>query len=106
MGIVAWYEINKTYVAKVLCENKDKPQMKCCGKCYLNKQLKKTEGSTDGKQLPVKTEKTEPAIMHIAGNIIPPVFIAVNTLVHHAQYTSPQGYNGIADIFHPPPYIA
>lgn len=37
----ASYLINKGYIAKYLCENKDKPKMNCCGKCFLKKQLKK-----------------------------------------------------------------
>ena len=50
MYFVAWlrpvmpfieYEINKKYIAEVLCENKDKPMMHCNGKCHLKKQLKK-----------------------------------------------------------------
>ncbi len=47
LSIVAWYEYNKQYIAANLCENRDKPQMKCCGKCYLNKQLKKADKSDE-----------------------------------------------------------
>lgn len=61
LGIVAWYQLNKTYVATVLCENRDKPELKCCGKCYLRKQLKKTEDGTPetGKNIPSKASKSE-----------------------------------------------
>ncbi len=31
------YITNYDYIANVLCENKDKPQMNCDGKCYLSK---------------------------------------------------------------------
>ena len=41
--IQAEYLLNKSYIAAVLCENKDKPMMHCNGKCYLSKQLKKQE---------------------------------------------------------------
>lgn len=37
------YQLNIEFIKKELCENKDKPQMKCNGKCYLNKQVKKAE---------------------------------------------------------------
>ena len=37
------FTINHEYIAKVLCINKDKPEMKCNGKCHLAKQLNKTE---------------------------------------------------------------
>lgn len=34
------YYANYDYIATVLCENRDKPYLKCNGKCYLEKQLK------------------------------------------------------------------
>jgi hypothetical protein len=37
------YQLNKSCIAATLCENRDKPQMKCEGKCYLCKRLKNEE---------------------------------------------------------------
>lgn len=37
------YEINKDYITKTFCENKDKPKMHCNGKCHMHKQLKEQE---------------------------------------------------------------
>ncbi len=34
------YAINYDYIANVLCINKDKPALKCNGKCHLKKELK------------------------------------------------------------------
>jgi hypothetical protein len=42
-GIVAYYELNKEYIASTLCENKAKPKMQCNGKCYLSKKIKAQE---------------------------------------------------------------
>ncbi|MCE9538498.1 MAG: hypothetical protein K8R85_04665 [Bacteroidetes bacterium] len=33
------YEINKEYITKKYCENKNKPKMHCNGKCHMVKQL-------------------------------------------------------------------
>nr|WP_294869711.1 hypothetical protein [uncultured Pedobacter sp.] len=41
--IYAGFELNKNYIASVLCENRDKPMMHCNGKCYLMKKLKQAE---------------------------------------------------------------
>ena len=41
------YVVNYDYIANVLCENKDKPQLQCNGKCYLAKQLKKAQREQD-----------------------------------------------------------
>ena len=35
------YIVNYDYIVKELCENKDKPELKCNGKCHLAKQLAK-----------------------------------------------------------------
>jgi hypothetical protein len=39
--IVAQYYANKDYIARNLCENRDKPKMHCDGKCCLKKKLAK-----------------------------------------------------------------
>lgn len=39
--ILVNYVINKEDISKNLCENRDKPQMHCNGKCHLMKQLKR-----------------------------------------------------------------
>ena len=41
--VFATFKINQKYIATNLCENRDKPQMNCEGKCYLMKKLKQAE---------------------------------------------------------------
>jgi hypothetical protein len=41
--IIADYQLNKDFIAKNLCENRDKPQMHCNGKCHLMKQIEKDQ---------------------------------------------------------------
>ena len=43
LAVIAWYQVNKEYIAATLCENKAVPQMQCNGKCYLSKQMKASE---------------------------------------------------------------
>jgi hypothetical protein len=42
------YLLHKDYIAKNLCVNRNKPHSCCKGKCYLVKQLKKTNTNTEG----------------------------------------------------------
>jgi len=35
------YVVNYDYITKVLCENKEKPELQCNGKCHLMKELAK-----------------------------------------------------------------
>ena len=38
-GVTTYWLANRAYIASSLCENRDKPQSKCNGKCYLKKKL-------------------------------------------------------------------
>ncbi len=38
--IVMSFELNRDFIAKTLCENRNRPQLNCDGKCYLAKKLK------------------------------------------------------------------
>ena len=47
------YYLNKDYIAKNLCENRNKPEMNCCGKCCLKKKLvndEKDQSPSSGSQ--------------------------------------------------------
>lgn len=46
-GTMAYYRANRDYIARVLCENRDKPQLHCDGKCYLAKKLKAQQDKQD-----------------------------------------------------------
>lgn len=41
--VYAGFEINKSFIVKELCENRDRPEMKCEGKCFLKKRLAAAE---------------------------------------------------------------
>lgn len=62
------YMVNYDYIVNTLCENRDKPEMNCNGKCHLSKELAKEAGADDNNPLNSKTSKTE----------IPQVFISEN----------------------------
>lgn len=46
-GTIAYYNVNKEYITRVLCQNRDKPQLHCNGKCYLAKKLKEQQQKQD-----------------------------------------------------------
>lgn len=99
------YIANYDYIVNVLCENIDKPELECDGKCYLSKELAKEAGADDKNPLNSKTSKTE----------IPQVIISENVneyeFVLQADHTSIEeiGYlpnlNSLlltSGIYHPP----
>lgn len=109
LGLVAWYELNKTYIASVFCENKSKPELKCCGQCYLRKQMRKAEGEhkTPGKNTPAKVQKTE----------IPEFMVSEQLLLVYAPLPEGRGdfpagrswhvlFRPADALFHPPPAVS
>jgi len=45
---IVQYDLNKNYISKVLCENRDKPKMHCNGKCILMKRMAAAEENQPG----------------------------------------------------------
>ncbi|MDR6922856.1 MULTISPECIES: hypothetical protein [Chryseobacterium] len=63
---LAEYAVNYDYISKVLCINKSRPEVHCNGKCYLTKELAKTN-DTDSSPL----NKTKTSGQKILDTYIP-----------------------------------
>lgn len=46
-GSIAYYNLNRDYIARVLCENRNRPELHCDGQCYLAKKLKAQQDRQD-----------------------------------------------------------
>ena len=101
---VVEYILNYDYIAKVLCENKAKPELKCNGKCHLMKQLAKASETEKSEQKDKKSNvKVEweipfvlPEIESINLQIKPTYFILT------PFYTNQYSYTLNTSFFHPP----
>jgi hypothetical protein len=56
MWIVLSFKINQDYIAKVLCINRDKPEMHCNGNCVLMQRIKASE-EKERKEIPQKLKE-------------------------------------------------
>lgn len=103
LGVIVWYQANIDYVAQELCENKDKPQMQCNGKCYLKKQLAKVDQQQqDEQQAPAKKIKSELPEFLATVTEINLTYHTDLSIVSYAIYKSHYKFEIVADIFHPP----
>jgi len=98
--IQADYFLNKDYVTKAYCVNKDKPAMHCNGKCYLARQLKEQEKQDQQAPNP-KKEKFE----------IQPFFLPEQFIFEKIQFSTKVKYHYteelirlafLRSVFHPP----
>lgn len=92
------YQLNKDYIAKVLCVNKDRPITVCQGSCYLTKRLQQEqqkEQSTPQIQL-----KDYPIGWVTCFTLsIAPVFSEDSC---YALYYEHYGFLSSPSLFHPP----
>ena len=99
--VYAGFELNQSYIALVLCENKDKPELNCNGKCFLSKKIKeveKNERKEEGNNL--RKMFQESFIAKSNTLLINPFAFVRKITVREIPSALP---NGNTDIFHPPP---
>jgi len=70
LGIVASWWLNRDYVARVLCINRDKPQLQCNGKCHLAKQLRAADAA-ERQQQPVGGKQAFQEITLFCAPVLP-----------------------------------
>ncbi|AQG82438.1 hypothetical protein [Spirosoma montaniterrae] len=102
-GVIAYYHANKDYIARVLCENRDKPQLHCDGKCFLAKRLKASQDRQDKET----TERVQnlPAMQLFCESgtafMFTPIWLTLFS-VQPTPYQFPSYSAPLADLFRPP----
>ncbi|QQX78265.1 MULTISPECIES: hypothetical protein [Aequorivita] len=102
---VVEYVVNYDYIVNVLCENKDKPEMKCNGKCHLSKELAKEAGAENDNPFNSKTSKTEIPQFIISENIDEYAFAWADEIIIVESIDYRPHLNSslfTSKIFHPP----
>jgi len=100
-----WYAVNIEYVAEELCENKEKPELECNGKCYLSKQLAKTEiePEPDNKEKPNNPYQIREIPFVLLCSFVEPVTEDTFELEKHLFFDLKAAIKTFhSDIFHPP----
>jgi len=98
--ILAQFYANQDYIAKHLCENRDKPQMHCNGKCCLKKKLAREAKD----QAPVPgNQKNEQVNLFFAESKIEIVhFVPLADPIRYLSYNELQTISSSGSVFHPP----
>lgn len=98
--IVLDYYVNRDYIAKNLCENRDKPTMNCCGKCQLKKKLKQ-EDKKDEQNPERRAESRSEVFEETTFNAVVTIPFVAITRTYRA-YTAAVVTGVQAVPFHPP----
>ncbi len=100
-GFTAWFHINRAYIVKKHCINKNRPQLKCDGKCFLAQKIKEAEKQQEQEQSPGLKEWVEIApcaVSFIEYNL--PLTISLST--DFFDYKNNYHFISEKEIFHPP----
>ena len=108
VGVSVWFFMNRDKIAEKYCVNKNRPALKCNGKCYLSKKMK--EAAAEDNAVPI------PEGIHFVKsvNCILTEFSSLQTLSIdllsepnlESEFTNHYDYQLIAEIFHPPGHSA
>lgn len=100
------YYVNYTYISTTLCENKDKPQMHCNGKCHLKKTIAKAEADeTKSKSTSITVKLV--TFQEIPSKVFKFEFNQISSLQKNKNTLISQVYSSpILDILSPPPQTA
>lgn len=100
------YIINYDYIANELCENKEKPELKCNGKCHLKKELAKA--SEDEKPISEKKSLHQETEVLFYQPVVSFTFTSDAPVVDYVQptaYSNLYSHMAVVSVFHPPIFI-
>lgn len=95
------YEVNTSYIIENFCENTDRPEMHCYGKCHLNKQIK--ADSEQKSETPAWLTEIAPMVLVCQElSAIEFKFQLGESLSTSSPYDEGHYSNDLQSIFHPP----
>lgn len=104
--IVVDYQVHKARITQLFCVNKDKPALRCNGKCHLAKQLRKasdSESKAPGAGFAkVKYEVVVPTMLWVA----PPLYTPLPSPLYAPAASVLYTFTPVHGVFHPPAFRA
>ncbi|TZF96223.1 hypothetical protein FW781_12375 [Chryseobacterium panacisoli] len=95
------YAVNYDYIVKNLCENRSVPQSTCKGKCYVEKELAKTEKQSNNSQT-IKIAGLDVFVSHDILSFSSQLNSELRTEVLDSSYFNSHSSEYFSRIFHPP----
>jgi hypothetical protein len=95
----AYYNLDTKGFIETFCENKDKPELACNGKCHL----KKVTQSTNNKEnTPIQLTEIKELLLYNEQPFSYQLKNAKNLKKQHSHYVNLYTYHRINNCFHPP----
>lgn len=94
------FKLNQDYIAKVLCINRDKPELHCNGRCILMQKMKKAQDTEQSQENQTNKKQTFETFCESLFD-----FNALKFLAEKEEFIAYQMLflsHYLSDIFHPP----
>ncbi len=100
LEIFVYYQLNKNFISSTFCENKNKPELQCNGKCFMKKQLKASDENQN--KTPINIKDFQEIIFFCSHSEI--AFPKHNSLsdLCFARFKNRNYPSSLFGIFHPP----
>ncbi|RAW02547.1 hypothetical protein DQQ10_00045 [Pseudochryseolinea flava] len=99
LGVIGYFQVNKTYIAEVLCINKDKPLLSCHGKCFLKRNLNERDKTDTARALGKNKVEIPTFIVTEACTLL---LRCATSYVTNSTYTTIYAFTYTPFTFHPP----
>lgn len=97
--VTAAFNLNRSYIAEYLCENKNNPTLHCDGKCFLAKKLKEADEKEKKTEKEHRKGLEQPAFFAEKTPVVFPSLVADRHWLTDVRSALP---SHPFDIFHPP----
>jgi hypothetical protein len=102
--VVTSFLVNQDIIASKFCENKNLPEKKCNGHCYLNKNLKNDDSKSDKNSVPRSSQIFEEFVWSTGSekSSFNYLFFFSSKLIQLSYDNESYAYSHISSIAHPP----
>lgn len=95
----AYYYIDKDDFIALFCENIDKPELKCDGKCHLKEVV---EEQTNTEQIPTKEFVFKKITLFLENSGLSVLYTGINVESNSKNYLNLYKYQNLYEFYHPP----
>lgn len=102
ISAIVWYELNQSYIAAELCEQKEIMDNNCAGHCQLSQKLQLTENTNDEDDAPAVSQQFELITFVLPEEDAEDNVLSTLASNHTQLWTLGTENNFISQVDHPP----
>ena len=105
LGVLTYFELNRDYIAEILCINKEEPITMCYGQCFLDKNLDLADKSAGDGAMPSGKQQIDFPVFLVSESSYR--FDSIIKIVQaHGVYIPHASSKHTSAPFHPPAFVS